>query len=128
MAGIQGIDPKHPSFLMRQVFKRVRKMLGRDLTPMKIQARVPRLFWFGILGQWILGEKAKVPSRLENGQPTRTAVRNVTSAPKYFTSEQLLELTANAALENYRARFNRVFDVGSDGLYRKGLRFKQHTD
>lgn len=26
---------------MRQVFKRVRKMLGRDLTPQKITARVP---------------------------------------------------------------------------------------
>jgi hypothetical protein len=33
---------------------------------------------------------------------------------------------ATAALENFRARCNRVFDVGSDGLYRKGLRFKQH--
>jgi alkylhydroperoxidase family enzyme len=43
----------------------------------------------------------------------------------HFSEEQLLELAANAALENYRARFNRVFDVGSDGLYRKGLRFKQ---
>lgn len=34
-----------------------------------------------------------------------------------------MELAANAALENYRARFNRVFDVGSDNLYRKGLHF-----
>jgi alkylhydroperoxidase family enzyme len=45
----------------------------------------------------------------------------------YFSAEELMELTANAALENYRARFNRVFDVGSDGLYRKGLKFKLHT-
>jgi alkylhydroperoxidase family enzyme len=44
----------------------------------------------------------------------------------HFTAEQLLELSANAALENYRARSNRVFDVGSDGLYRKGIRFKPH--
>jgi len=43
---------------------------------------------------------------------------------KHFSEEQLMELAANAALENYRARFNRVFDVGSDGLYRKGLQFK----
>jgi alkylhydroperoxidase family enzyme len=43
---------------------------------------------------------------------------------RYFSEEQLIELTATAALENYRARYNRVFDVGSDGLYRKGLRFK----
>jgi alkylhydroperoxidase family enzyme len=44
----------------------------------------------------------------------------------HFSAEQLMELAASAALENYRARFNRVFDVGSDGLYRKGLQFKLH--
>jgi hypothetical protein len=37
------------------------------------------------------------------------------------------ELAATAALENFRARYNRVFDVGSDGLYRKGLRFKERS-
>ena len=45
---------------------------------------------------------------------------------RHFSEEQLIELSGTAALENYRARYNRVFDVGSDGLYRKGLRFKQH--
>jgi alkylhydroperoxidase family enzyme len=45
---------------------------------------------------------------------------------QHFSEEQLIELAATAALENFRARYNRVFDVGSDGLYRKGLRFK-HT-
>jgi alkylhydroperoxidase family enzyme len=45
----------------------------------------------------------------------------------HFSEEQLIELAASAALENYRARYNRVFDVGSDGLYRKGLRFKQRV-
>lgn len=44
---------------------------------------------------------------------------------RHFSEEQLIELAASAAQENYRARYNRVFDVGSDGLYRKGLRFKQ---
>jgi alkylhydroperoxidase family enzyme len=44
----------------------------------------------------------------------------------HFSEEHLIELAATAALENFRARSNRVFDVGSDGLYRKGLRFKQH--
>ena len=43
---------------------------------------------------------------------------------QHFSEEQLMELAANASLENYRARFNRVFDVGSDGLYRKGLKYK----
>ena len=44
---------------------------------------------------------------------------------RHFSEEQLIELAASAALENFRARYNRVFDVGSDGLYRKGLKFKQ---
>ena len=34
-----------------------------------------------------------------------------------FTEEQLLQLGAQLAFENYRARLNRVFDVGSDNLY-----------
>ena len=44
---------------------------------------------------------------------------------QYFSEEQLIELAAAAARENFRARFNRVFNVASDGLYRKGLKFKQ---
>ena len=34
-----------------------------------------------------------------------------------FSEEQLLELGAQIAFENFRARLNRVFDVGSDELY-----------
>jgi alkylhydroperoxidase family enzyme len=44
---------------------------------------------------------------------------------RHFSEEQIIELAASAAQENFRARYNRVFDVGSDGLYRKGLRFKE---
>jgi hypothetical protein len=47
MARVEGIDPKQTSLLMQQVFKKVRKMLGRDLTPQKIAARVPA----GVLNQ-----------------------------------------------------------------------------
>ena len=35
----------------------------------------------------------------------------------HFSEEELIELAADAAQENYRARWNRVFDVGSDALY-----------
>ena len=35
-----------------------------------------------------------------------------------FSEEQLLQLSAQIAFENYRARLNRVFDVGSDDLYK----------
>jgi len=44
---------------------------------------------------------------------------------RHFSEEQLIELAASAAQENFRARWNRVFDVKSDGLYRKGMKFKQ---
>ena len=34
-----------------------------------------------------------------------------------FSEEQLLQLGGQLAFENYRARLNRIFDVGSDNLY-----------
>ena len=37
-----------------------------------------------------------------------------------FSEEQLIELGAQIAFEQYRARLNRLFDVGSDGLYTPG--------
>ena len=39
-----------------------------------------------------------------------------------FSEEQLLQLGAQIAFENYRARLNRIFDVGSDELYEPNLR------
>jgi alkylhydroperoxidase family enzyme len=35
-----------------------------------------------------------------------------------FSEEQLLELGAQIAFENFRARLNRVFDIKSDELYK----------
>jgi alkylhydroperoxidase family enzyme len=35
-----------------------------------------------------------------------------------FSEDQLMELSAQIAFENFRARLNRVFDVGSDELYK----------
>jgi hypothetical protein len=75
MARIEGVDPKQTPFLMQRVFKKVRKMLGRDLTPQKISARVPRVFWVNVLTEWLLGQKAKVPQRLRSLVMLRTAVR-----------------------------------------------------
>jgi alkylhydroperoxidase family enzyme len=39
---------------------------------------------------------------------------------RQFSEEQLLQLGAHIAFENYRARLNRIFDVESDGLYTPG--------
>jgi len=75
MARVEGIEPRQAPFLMRQVFKKVRKILGRDLTPQTITARVPRVFWADALGEWLLGQKAAVPHRQQMLLTLRTAVR-----------------------------------------------------
>ena len=75
MARIAGLEPSHTSFLMRQVFGRVRKLLGKDLTPQKIQARVPRVFWIGIITELLLGQKARVSLRHRSIVQLRTAAR-----------------------------------------------------
>ena len=42
----------------------------------------------------------------------------------HFAEEQIMELSAHIAFENYRARWNRVFDVGSDELYKPGAQHR----
>ncbi len=37
---------------------------------------------------------------------------------QHYTDEQLIEIAAFCAQENYRARSNRLANVGSDGFYR----------
>ncbi len=37
---------------------------------------------------------------------------------QHYTDEELIEIAAFAAQENYRARSNRLANVGSDGFYR----------
>lgn len=75
MARVEGVDPRKTSFPMRFVFNKVRKMLGRDLTPQKITARVPRVFWLGAVAEWLLGQKAAVPQRQRMLLALRTASR-----------------------------------------------------
>ena len=39
---------------------------------------------------------------------------------RQFSEEQLMQLGAQIAFENYRARWNRIVDVESDNLYESG--------
>ena len=41
-------------------------------------------------------------------------------AQKYFSEAQLVELAATIAMENYRARLNRMFLVESEDRYQPG--------
>ena len=52
---------------------------------------------------------ANTPSNISDDLYTRLREK--------FSEEQLLQLGGQLAFENYRARLNRVFDVGSDDLY-----------
>ena len=53
---------------------------------------------------------AATPSNISDGLYSRLRAQ--------FSEEQLMELSAQVAFENFRARLNRVFDVGSDELYK----------
>lgn len=75
MARIAGIEEKQAPWLIRMVMGKVRKMMGKDLTPMKIQARVPRVFWVNFLTELLLGQRARVPLRLRTLIQIRTAAR-----------------------------------------------------
>lgn len=47
--------------------------------------------------------------------PARVPVELFDELRQFFSEDQLVELASAIAWENYRARFNRVFDVGSEG-------------
>jgi len=51
------------------------------------------------------------------GAPVNVSDELYAELRRHFSEEQLIEFAADAAQENSRARWNRVFDVGSDALY-----------
>jgi alkylhydroperoxidase family enzyme len=154
----------------------MREMFGKDLTPAKIQMRVPGLVWGGIAMEAGLGRKRLISLRYIQLARVRTAARigcpfwiDINSAVgrkaglsdeklsaargadmtplneterlvieladalsetpanvsddlyarlrNQFSEEQLMQLGGHIAFENYRARWNRLFNVESDNLY-----------
>ncbi len=75
MARVAGVDPQRTPLSMRLVFNKVRQALGRDLTPQKIKARVPRVFWVDVAMEWLLGQRSAVAPRLRSLLLLRTAAR-----------------------------------------------------
>jgi alkylhydroperoxidase family enzyme len=49
--------------------------------------------------------------------PTNISDDLYTLLQRHFTYDQLVEMAANVAQENYRARWNRVFELKSQGFY-----------
>ena len=63
MARIQGIDSKKAPFLIRRALAYGKKLFGKDLTPGKIQARVPKIFWGSVLLEMTIGKSSGIPPR-----------------------------------------------------------------
>jgi alkylhydroperoxidase family enzyme len=179
MARTSGLEKAQAPWHLRWFYGVMRKMFGKDLTPVKIQMRKPGLVWGSIAMEAGLGRRRRVSLRYIQLGKVRTAARigcpfwvdinsavgrkaglndekllaltgddltafsarerlvieladAMVDAPanisddlysrlgKEFSEEQLMELAAQIAFENYRARWNRVFDVESDELYQPG--------
>ncbi len=81
--------------------EKLRKVLGDDLSPFNDVER---------LVIELADAMVTAPSNISDDLYAR--LRNE------FSEEQLMQLAGHIAFENYRARWNRVFDVGSDHVYR----------
>jgi alkylhydroperoxidase family enzyme len=51
--------------------------------------------------------------------PVQISDDEFAEAQRHFSNEELVELVATIAMENYRARFNRAFHVESLGVYER---------
>ena len=81
--------------------EKLRKVLGDDLSPFNDVER---------LVIELADAMVTAPSNISDDLYGRLR--------KEFSEEQLMQLSGHIAFENYRARWNRVFDVGSDHVYR----------
>lgn len=68
----------------------------------------------------ILGERDKVAIEYAeeiSKTPVRVSDELFERLQKYFNDDQIVEMTASIAYENYRARFNHALHIGSENLY-----------
>ncbi len=75
MARISGLEKKQAPWHLRWFYGVLRKMFDRDLTPVKIQMRVPGLIWGSIAMEAGLARKRLVSLRHIQLAKVRTAGR-----------------------------------------------------
>ena len=75
MARVAGIEKRDAPWHLRWFYGALRKMFGKDLTPVKIQMRVPGIVWGSIAMEAGLGRKRKVSLRYIQLAKVRTAAR-----------------------------------------------------
>ena len=73
MARIQGIAPKKAPFLVRRALAYGKRLFGKELTPAKIQARVPKVFWGAALLEMTVGKTRGISERMRALVQLRTS-------------------------------------------------------
>src|SRR5206468_9935848 len=75
MARVSGLEKKQAPWHLRWFYGVMRKMFGKDLTPAKVQMRLPGLVWGGIAMEAALGRKRLVSLRYIQLGRIRAAAR-----------------------------------------------------
>ena len=75
MARITGLEKNRAPWHLRWFYGVMRKMFQKDLTPVKIQMRVPGIVWAGILMEMALGRKRLISLRYIQLAKVRVAAR-----------------------------------------------------
>lgn len=73
MTRISGLEQKQAPWHLRWFYTAMRKMFGKELTPVKIQMRVPGLVWGSIGFEAGLARKRRVSLRFIQLAKVRTA-------------------------------------------------------
>lgn len=75
MARIAGLEKNQAPWHLKWFYGAMRRMFGKDLTPVKLQMRVPGIVWGGIAMEAGLARKRRVSLRLVQLAKVRTAAR-----------------------------------------------------
>jgi hypothetical protein len=75
MPRVNGLEKDQAPWHLRWFYGVMLKMFGKDLTPAKIQMRLPGLLWGGIVMEAALGRKRRVSLRHIQLARVRTAAR-----------------------------------------------------
>lgn len=75
MARLAVLEKQQAPWHLRWFYETMRKMFGKELTPVKLQMRLPGLVWGSIAMEAGLGRKRKVSLRHIQLAKVRTAAR-----------------------------------------------------
>ncbi|MEP6718565.1 MAG: hypothetical protein ABJB21_05455 [bacterium] len=75
MARMTGLEKREAPWHLRWFYSTMQKMFGKELTPVKLQVRLPGLVWGSIAMEAGLGRKRKVSLRHIQLAKVRTAAR-----------------------------------------------------